>query len=99
MNKPSCVTSAPRIGLTPSLQAICASTYVPRIGGPDRREIQQTGSAHTELRLPRRRRGQNSTHTSKEAVDAVRVLASICADQFIASFLNRNGLRTGRGNR
>jgi DNA invertase Pin-like site-specific DNA recombinase len=61
--------------------------------------IHWKGGAHTELRLPRRRRGQNSTHTSKEAVDAVRVLARICADQFIASFLNRNGLRTGRGNR
>ena len=61
--------------------------------------IHWKGGAHTELRLPRRRRGQNSTHTSKNAVDAVRVLARICADQFIASFLNRNGLRTGRGNR
>lgn len=61
--------------------------------------IHWRGGAHTELRLPRRRRGQNSTHTAKEAVDAVRVLARICADQFIAGFLNRNGLRTGRGNR
>jgi DNA invertase Pin-like site-specific DNA recombinase len=61
--------------------------------------IHWKGGAHTELRLPRRRRGQNRTHTAKEAVEAVRVLARICADQFIASFLNRNGLRTGRGNR
>jgi hypothetical protein len=61
--------------------------------------IHWKGGAHTELRLPRRRRGQNGTHTAKEAVEAVRVLARICSDQFIASFLNRNGLRTGRGNR
>lgn len=54
---------------------------------------------HTELRLPRRRRGQNTTHTSKEAIEAVRVLARICSDQSIAGFLNRNGLLTGRGNR
>jgi DNA invertase Pin-like site-specific DNA recombinase len=57
------------------------------------------GGVHTELRLPRRRRGQNATHTPKQAVDAVRVLARICTDQSIAGFLNRNGLLTGRGNR
>jgi len=61
--------------------------------------IHWKGGVHTELRLPRRRRGQNTTHTSKEAVEAVRVLSRICADQSIASFLNRNGLLTGRGNR
>jgi DNA invertase Pin-like site-specific DNA recombinase len=61
--------------------------------------IHWKGGLHTELRLPRRRRGQNTTHTSKEAVEAVRVLSRICADQSIASFLNRNGLLTGRGNR
>jgi DNA invertase Pin-like site-specific DNA recombinase len=61
--------------------------------------IHWKGGVHTEMRLPRRRRGQNATHTSKEAIDAVRALARICTDQSIASFLNRNGLRTGRGNR
>lgn len=57
------------------------------------------GGVHTELRLPRRRRGQNSSHTSPEAVDAVRVLARICSDELIAGALNRAGLKTGRGNR
>jgi DNA invertase Pin-like site-specific DNA recombinase len=61
--------------------------------------IHWKGGVHTELRLPRRRRGQNTTHTSKGAIDAVRVLARICTDQSIAGFLNRNGLLTGRGNR
>jgi DNA invertase Pin-like site-specific DNA recombinase len=61
--------------------------------------IHWKGGVHTELRLPRRRRGQNKTHTSKEAVEAVRVLSRICTDQSIAGFLNRNGLLTGRGNR
>lgn len=61
--------------------------------------IHWKGGVHTELRLPRRRRGQNTTHTSKEAVEAVRVLSRICADQSIAGFLNRSGLLTGRGNR
>jgi DNA invertase Pin-like site-specific DNA recombinase len=61
--------------------------------------IHWKGGVHTELRLPRRRRGQNATHTPKEAVDAVRVLARICSDRSIASFFTRNGMRTGRGNR
>jgi hypothetical protein len=61
--------------------------------------IHWKGGVHTELRLPRRRRGQNATHTPREAIDAVRVLARICPDRLIASFLNRNGMRTGRGNR
>jgi hypothetical protein len=57
------------------------------------------GGVHTELRLPRRRRGQNSTQTSKDIVDAVRTLARICPDDLLANVLNRNGLLTGRGNR
>ena len=39
------------------------------------------------------------THTSKDVVAAVRGLARLCTDDVIASVLNRNGLRTGRGNR
>ncbi|MBU0519338.1 recombinase family protein, partial [bacterium] len=46
-----------------------------------------------------RRRGQNSSHTSPDVVEAVRALTTICADKYIAGFLNRNNLRTGRGNR
>jgi hypothetical protein len=61
--------------------------------------IHWKGGVHTELRLPRRRRGQNATHTSKDVVEAVRVLARICPDDLLANVLNRNGLLTGRGNR
>ncbi len=61
--------------------------------------IHWKGGVHTELRLPRRRRGQNSQHTSPEIVAVVRVLAQICSDPVIAGVLNRHGLRTGRGNR
>jgi DNA invertase Pin-like site-specific DNA recombinase len=61
--------------------------------------IHWKGGVHTELRVPRRRRGQCATHTSKNVVDAVRVLARICPDDLLANVLNRNGLRTGRGNR
>jgi len=53
------------------------------------------GGAHTELRLPRRRRGQNSSQTTKEVVGAVRVLARICSDDLIAGVLNRNDFTDG----
>jgi hypothetical protein len=61
--------------------------------------IHWKGGVHTELRLPRRRRGQSRTHTSRDVVEAVRVLARICRDDLLANGLNRNGLLTGRGNR
>lgn len=60
--------------------------------------IHWKGGVHTELRLKRRRRGQVN-HTSKDVVVAVRSLARICSDDVIAGVLNRNDLRTGRGNR
>jgi DNA invertase Pin-like site-specific DNA recombinase len=60
--------------------------------------IHWEGGVHTELRVPRRRRGK-ATATSTKAIDAVRILARICNDDLIAAYLNRNGLRTGRGNR
>jgi hypothetical protein len=60
--------------------------------------IHWKGGVHTEIRVPHRRRGQCATQTSPEAIDAVRLLARICPDLVIASMLNRNGLRTGRGN-
>jgi DNA invertase Pin-like site-specific DNA recombinase len=61
--------------------------------------IHWKGGVHTELRLPRRRRGQNSAHTSADIIEAVRRLARICPDDLLANFLNRNRLLTGRGNR
>jgi hypothetical protein len=61
--------------------------------------IHWKGGVHTELRLPRRRRGQNNSQTPKALLDAVVMLARICSDDLIAGILNRNGLLTGRGNR
>ena len=60
--------------------------------------IHWVGGAHTEHRLPRRRRGQR-TSTPADIVEAVRTLALIARDDVIAGVLNRNGLRTGHGNR
>ena len=60
--------------------------------------IHWKGGVHTELRVPRRRRG-TATRTDTNIIDAVRTLAHICRDRQIAGYLNRNGLKTGRGNR
>jgi hypothetical protein len=48
--------------------------------------------------LPRRRRGQRNS-TPGDIVEAVRALALIAKDDVIAGILNRNGLKTGNGNR
>jgi DNA invertase Pin-like site-specific DNA recombinase len=57
------------------------------------------GGVHTELRVPRRRRGQHRGQTPPAIVDAIASLARICPDKLIAGILNRNGLQTGQGNR
>ena len=60
--------------------------------------IHWMGGVHTELRLPRRRRGQRNS-TSPDIVAAVRQLVLIANDDLIAGILNRNKLVTGHGNR
>jgi DNA invertase Pin-like site-specific DNA recombinase len=56
------------------------------------------GGVHTQLRLPRRRRGQRNS-TSQDIIAAVRQLVLISNDELIAGILNRNKLTTGNGNR
>ena len=60
--------------------------------------IHWIGGVHTELRLPKRRRGQRNS-TSGDIIAAVRQLVLIANDDLIAGILNRNGLMTGHGNR
>ena len=60
--------------------------------------VHWAGGAHTEIRLPKRRRGQRNA-TPPDIVEAVRLLARIASDDVIAGVLNRNGLVTGNGNR
>lgn len=60
--------------------------------------IHWVGGVHTELRMPKRHRGQRNA-TPDNIVDAVRQLALIANDDLIAGILNRNGLATGNGNR
>ena len=56
------------------------------------------GGVHSEIRLPRRRRGQRNS-TPADVIAAVRQLVLIANDDLIAGILNRNGLVTGYGNR
>jgi DNA invertase Pin-like site-specific DNA recombinase len=67
--------------------------------GEIRLVIHWKGGVHTEVSVPRRRRGFNNGHTDKGLVEAVSMLAKICSDDLIAGILNRNGHKTGRGNR
>ncbi len=60
--------------------------------------VHWTGGIHSEMRLPRRRRGQRDS-TSADVIAAVRQLVLIANDDLIAGILNRNGLVTGHGNR
>lgn len=60
--------------------------------------IHWVGGVHTELRLPRRRRGQRNS-TPADIIAVVRQLVLIAHDDLIAGVLNRNGLKTGNGNR
>jgi DNA invertase Pin-like site-specific DNA recombinase len=56
------------------------------------------GGLHTELVVPRRRRGHNRAHTTPETVEAIRLLARVCEDEHIARALNASGIKTARGN-
>ncbi|WP_247971098.1 recombinase [Bradyrhizobium sp. 195] len=59
--------------------------------------VHWVGGAHSELRLPKRRRGQRNSTSA--IIETVRRLALIASDDLIAGLLNRNGLKTGNGNR
>ena len=55
---------------------------------------------NADVRLKKRIiRTLNSSQTPQSVVEAVTALARICSDDLIAGILNRNGLKTGRGNR
>ena len=60
--------------------------------------IHWMGGVHTELRLPRRRKGQRNS-TSPDIITAVRHLVLIANDDLVAGILNRNKLVTGHGKR
>lgn len=57
--------------------------------------IHWKGGVHTELRVRRRRRGEHGNATAADVVEAIRALALVCTDEYIARVLNRNGRTTG----
>jgi DNA invertase Pin-like site-specific DNA recombinase len=57
------------------------------------------GGIHTQLRIRRRRSGERRHAVTTEIVEAIRGLTLVCPDATIAGYLNRNGLKTGSGNR
>jgi DNA invertase Pin-like site-specific DNA recombinase len=59
--------------------------------------IHWKGGVHTELNIPRRRRGSNRLHTDSSIIESIRQLALISHDRVIAGYLNRNGHKTGHG--
>lgn len=59
--------------------------------------IHWKGGVHTEHSVRRRRQGETATITSKNTIDAIRVLTRVLRDRTIAVILARNGLRTGTG--
>jgi hypothetical protein len=67
---------------------------MPVSGQPNRRP-RKPGAAQ---RLQRRRRGQRNS-TSPDVILAIRQLVLVAGDDLIAGLLNRNGLKTGHGNR
>lgn len=60
--------------------------------------IHWTGGRHTEIRVPKHKRGQNGRCTAPEAIDVLRQMAAQYSDGEIALTLNRLRLKTGTGN-
>lgn len=61
--------------------------------------IHWAGGVHTEVGITRPKRGTTSKRVSDDIIEAIRLLVRVCNDEAIAGLLNRNGLRTGIGNR
>ncbi|AMK25495.1 MULTISPECIES: hypothetical protein [unclassified Sphingobium] len=60
--------------------------------------IHWAGGVHTEVRLPKRCKGQRNSAPA-DVIVVVRQLVLIANDELIDGILNRNGLMTGHGNR
>jgi len=56
-----------------------------------------SGGVHTQLVLPRNRRGPNRRAVSQDMVELIRELAGVCNDENVARILNRLRYRTSLG--
>jgi DNA invertase Pin-like site-specific DNA recombinase len=59
--------------------------------------IHWMGGRHSELRIKKRKRGDNGRGTSIEALDIIRQMTGRFSDEQIATTLNRMGMKTGAG--
>jgi len=70
---------------------------------PDRRRLELVihwkGGVHSSLSIPKLSTGQHPADTPVDIVAAIQELALVCSDKVIASYLGRNQLKTGRGER
>jgi hypothetical protein len=68
---------------------------------PEKREvvmlIHWMGGRHSELRVKKRKRGENGRRTSIEVLDVIRQMTGRFSDEQIATTLNRLGMKTGAG--
>src|ERR1700742_1077199 len=60
--------------------------------------VHWVGGAHSELRLPKRRRGQRNS-PSAHVIQAVRQLVLNAGDDLMPALLHPSGLKTGNGTR
>jgi hypothetical protein len=59
--------------------------------------IHWAGGRHSELRVKKRRKGDNGRTTSLEALEIIRRMTGRFSDETIATTLNRLGMKTGAG--
>jgi DNA invertase Pin-like site-specific DNA recombinase len=59
--------------------------------------IHWIGGRHSELRVKKRRFGENGRGTSEEALEIIRQMTGRFSDEQIAATLNRMGMKTGAG--
>jgi hypothetical protein len=60
--------------------------------------IHWAGGVHSRIQVRKNKAGHNHCATDKNVVEIVRVYAQAWTDSYIASLLNRLGLKTGAGN-
>ncbi len=61
-------------------------------------QVHWKGGTHTPVRTHKNKVGVNSNATDKTIAELVREMAKAWTDKYIASVLNRLGLKTGKGN-
>jgi len=67
------------------------------VGGHIEMRIHWQGGVHTSLRAHKNKVGTNRNATEETTIELIREMAKAWTDKYIASLLNRLGLKTGKG--